>query len=176
MFINIRLNNLFKMFFIIVVIIMFIFFAISIFKIFTKSVNGSHSNNSSEIIEITSNNYTNVLKAVHDDIDSYIGKKIHFTGYVYRVYDLTDTQFVLARNMIISSDNHAVVVGFLCNYKDAITFDNNTWVDVNGTITKGNYHGDMPIVEIEEMKTIDSPTDEFVYPPDNSFIPTNTII
>ena len=176
MFINIKLGKLFKVFFIIVTIIMLIFFAISIYRIFIKSRRATLSTNSSEIIEITPINYTNVLKAVHDDIDTYIGKKVHFTGYVYRVYDLSDTQFVLARNMIISSDNQAVVVGFLCNYEDSKNFNDNTWVEITGTITKGSYHGEIPVIDVSEINTVDCPNDEFVYPPDNSFIPTNSII
>ena len=39
----------------------------------------------------------------HENIDDYVGKKLCFTGYVYRVLDLQDNQFVLARDMIISS-------------------------------------------------------------------------
>lgn len=177
MFINIKLSKLFKIFFIIVAIIMVIFFGISVYQIYTKTVSVStNGENNSDIVEITANNYTNVLKAVHEDIDEYVGKKVHFTGYVYRVFDLTDTQFVLARNMIISSDNKAVVVGFLCNYDNAKDFENNTWVDITGTITKGNYHGDIPIIEIDEINQVDSPSDEFVYPPDDTFLPTNAIL
>ena len=146
------------------------------YRIFVKSTNKANEINSSDIIEISSNNYTNVLKTVHDDLDSYVGKRINFTGYVYRIFDFTDTQFVLARNMIISSDNKAVVVGFLCNYKDAINFKDNSWINITGTIPKGNYHGDIPIIEVEEIKEADCPKDEFVYPPDESFIPTNSIL
>lgn len=179
MFINIKLSKIFKIFFIIISIIMLIFFGVSIFRIYNKTTEVSDNlnvSNISDIIEINSSNYTNVLKTVHEDIDSYIGKTIHFTGFVYRVFDLTDSQFILARNMIISSDNKAVVVGFLCHYNDANNFDNNMWVDVTGTITKGNYHGDMPIVEVCNMHEVDCPSDEFVYPPDDGFVPTNAII
>ena len=176
MFINIRLNKLFKVFFIITSIILLFIFIISMYKIFYKSINKTDEINSSDITEISSNNYTNVLKAVHDDLDSYIGKTVNFTGYVYRIFDFTDTQFVLARNMIISSDNKAVVVGFLCNYKDAMSFKDNSWINITGTITKGNYHGDIPIIEIKEIKEAERPKDEFVYPPDESFIPTNSIL
>ena len=176
MFINIRLSKLFKIFFVFVVILMILFFGISIFKIFLKSHNNKSLGYSDEIIEITSKNYTNVLKEVHDNIDKYLNKNIKFTGYIYRVYDLTDTQFVLARNMIISPDFKSVVVGFLCDYEKASEFKNDTWVEITGTITKGNYHGDMPIIKIKEINTVECPNDEFVYPPDNSFIPTTSII
>ena len=87
-------------------------------------------------IEITTNNYANILKAVHNDLDSYIGKEIHFTGYVYRLLDFKDTEFVLARDMIIASDNQSLVIGFLCNYKSAKKFDTGSGVEVSGKIQK----------------------------------------
>lgn len=103
------------------------------------------------------------------------GQKISFTGYVYRVYDFTDTQFVLARNMVISSDNQTLVVGFLCNSKEASKFNDGTWVNITGTITKGDYHGDIPIIEVNEFKASEKPADEYVYPPDDTYIPTSAL-
>lgn len=176
MFINISLNKLFKTFFIIIVSLMVLFFCISIYRIFSKSNDYKSLKTPDDIVEITSNNYTNVLKEVHDNIDKYIGKRIKFTGYVYRVYDLKDTQFILARNMIINSNNQAVVVGFLCESESASNFEDNTWVEITGTVTKGSYHGDMPIIKVTEIDTTKCPNDEFVYPPDDSFVPTNSII
>ncbi len=40
------------------------------------------------------------------------GQKISFSGYVYRVYDLEEKQFILARDMIVSSDFQTMVVRF----------------------------------------------------------------
>ena len=81
-----------------------------------------------------------------------VGKKINFTGYVYRVIDLEDNQFVLARNMYISDKLEYVIVGFLCEYDDLKNFKDGTWVNVTGEIVKGDYHGDMPIVKVFEIK------------------------
>lgn len=128
-----------------------------------------------KVANISTDNYTNILKVVHNNLDEYIDQKISFTGYVYRVYDFTDTQFVLARNMVISSDNQTVVVGFLCNCKNANEFSDNTWVNITGKITKGDYHGDIPVIEITEIKKCDKPQDELVYPPDDTFIPTSAL-
>lgn len=164
----------FKIVFIIIFICVIVLAGVSTYKIFHyETVNDSI--NAPEIANITSDNYTNVLKTVHDNLDEYIGQKIHFTGYVYRVYDFSETQFVLARNMVISSDNQTLVVGFLCNYKDAREFSDNTWVDITGKITKGDYHGDIPIIEITDIKKCDKPTNEYVYPPDDTYIPTSAL-
>lgn len=164
----------FKIFFIIIFIIVIVLVGMSCYEIFNyEKINDSLVE--PEIANINSDNYTNVLKSVHDNLDEYMGQKIRFTGYVYRVYDFSETQFVLARNMVVSSDNQTVVVGFLCNYKNANEFSNNTWVDITGKITKGDYHGDIPVIEITEMKKIDKPVDEYVYPPDDTYIPTSAL-
>ena len=128
------------------------------------------------VYTLTSQNYTNVLQNVHNDVDTYVGQKIKFTGYVYRLYDFNDEQFVLARDMIVSSDFQTVVVGFLCHSEIASNFENGTWIEIEGTITKGNYYGDMPIIEIEKINTVQEPTDEYVYPPDDSFVTTSTVL
>lgn len=131
----------------------------------------------SNLSEISPKNYTNILKAVHEDIDSYVGKRICFSGYVYRVSDLNENQFVLARDMIINSSSQTVVVGFLCEYSLANEFENNTWVSITGEISKGYYHGDMPILNITEITVVDKPSsDEYVYPPDDTYIPTSGLL
>lgn len=109
-------------------------------------------------------------------MDKYLNKKIKFSGYIYRVSDFTDEQFVLARDMIISSDLKTLIVGFLCKYKNAKKFDTNTWVQVTGTITKGNYHEQVPVIEINEMKIITKPDECYVYPPDDSFVQTINLL
>lgn len=178
---NVKINGskIFKVFFTFVVILLICILGVVIYKVFNGANNSLSSSScipKNSISKLSSNNYTNVLKAVHENIDNYVGVKINFTGYVYRVFDLTDNQFILARNMIISSDYQSVIVGFLCDYSDAKTFSNDTWVEVTGEITKGTYHGDMPIIKVTDIKKVHKPTDDLVYPPDETYIPTNGII
>ena len=169
-------SKLFKTLFIITVMIIICIACIIFCRIFSGASNSSSCTPQSDICNIETKNYTNVLKSVHDNIDNYVGMKIHFTGYVYRISDLSDNQFILARDMIISSDYQSVVVGFLCNYENTKNFENDCWVEVIGEITKGDYHGDMPIVKIIEINKVDKPNEEFVYPPDESYIPTSGIV
>ena len=94
---NISLNKtrIVKCLFVIIAITLIIFFTYSAYRIFSESM-GSSVNDSMpnpDVIDITSANYTNVLKTVHDDLNTYVGKKIHFTGYVYRVSDFSEKHF-----------------------------------------------------------------------------------
>lgn len=178
---NIKINGskAFKYFFIGIVLLVIIIVGIVCFRVFYGASNSSEISSclpQNKVSTLSASNYTNVLKAVHDNVDNYIGTQIKFIGYVYRVLDLNENQFVLARNMIISSDFQYVVVGFLCECDNAKDFEDGTWVELTGTITKGNYHGDMPIVKVTEIKKVDKPNEEFVYPPDESYIPTSGVI
>lgn len=82
----------------------------------------------SNALNVTSDNYTNFLKDCHENIDEYIGTNITITGYVYRMPDFNDTQFVIARTMLINSNNKAVVVGLLSESDKIKDFENSTWV------------------------------------------------
>lgn len=177
---NVKVNGskCFKIILVILGLVVVVFFALSIYRVFFSDngiirVNDSieHSN----VTEIDAKNYTNILKATHDDIDSYVGKEFKFSGYVYRVLDFNDNQFVLARDMLV--DSQAFVVGFLCEYDNITEFDDGSWIEIVGVITKGKYHNqDMPIVKVKSLNEIQKPKDCFVSPPEDTYIPTSSML
>ena len=179
---NLKLNGnrLIKFSFIIMLLIILIIFSVGIYKTYSqktettdeKTFTLSDAINTNKVFQITEKNYTNILQAVTNDIDSYIGTKIHFTGYIYRLLDFEDDEFVLARDMIIDDNNQSLVVGFLCKYKDAKKFADGTWVDITGKIIKGDYYGDIAIIEVEEIFECDEPENKYVDMPDKNYIPT----
>ena len=178
---NLKVNGkkLFKTFITISVLLLIVIVLIVIFRIFNGAKNSSKNNTclpKNNINTISTSNYTNVLKAVHENIYDYVGVNISFTGYVYRVLDLNENQFVLARDMIISSDFQSVIVGFLCECDTAKEYADNTWVEITGEIMKGDYHGDMPIIKVTKINQTNEPNDAYVYPPDESYIPTAGIV
>jgi len=178
---NIKVNGklCFKIIMILMGIIVFTVFVLSVYKLFLaqkeETVNINDNLNHSEITEIMPNNYTNVLKAVHDNIDSYLEKDIKFSGYIYRVIDFSKNQFVLARDMLL--DSQAYVVGFLCEYEEISNFEDGTWVEITGTITQGKYHNhNIPIIKIKTLNKIEKPENEFVLPPSDTYIPTSALL
>ena len=169
-------SKLFKIFAITVSLIIISVFIFSIYHIFSLAKNdpSGYSISSKEAIQIDAKNYTNILKSVHDDLNTYLGKTITFSGYIYRTYDFSESQFVLARDMMISSDNQSLIVGFLCNYPEIKKYKDYTWIEITGEITKGNYHGEIPIIEVTNLKEIQKPSEEYVYPPDDTYVATST--
>lgn len=177
---NVKINGklYFKIIMIIMGVIVLAIFGWSIYKLFLAKeeiINTNDEINHSNVTEITADNYTNILKAVHEDIDSYAGKEIKFSGYVYRVIDFSDNQFVLARDMIIDSQSY--VVGFLSEYNKIQDFEDGAWVEITGIITKGKYHNQtIPIIKINTLISIPVPEEEFVMPPTNTYIPTSALL
>lgn len=165
-------NKLIKIIFVFIAIIVTIFFGISIYRISHQTIQVKDSIPEPDVCIMDSNNYTNILKTVHDDLNTYVGQKIKCSGYIYRMSDFSDTQFVIARDMVISSDMQTLIVGFLCNCKDAKNLPDKTWVEITGTIKKGDYHGEIPIIEVSELNPISKPEDFQVYPPDENYVPT----
>ena len=177
---NFKVNkNLFsKTFLFITIIILTIIFIFGFYVIFIKHNQPfkiSDKINSDEIFEINEDNYTNILKASNENIDSYIGCKVHITGYIYRLINFEDNQFVIARDMLLSNNNQSLVVGFLCEYEKAKDFPDGTWVDITGIIEKGNFNGDIALLKILSIKEISKPDIPFVKAPDNTYIPTSNM-
>lgn len=61
----------------------------------------SNNKSNNKILEINSNNFTTFLKNCNENIDSYVGKTVHISGFVYRLSDFSQNQFVVARLMPI---------------------------------------------------------------------------
>lgn len=179
---NLKINGglALKIIIIVLSLFMLIVFGISVYRIFFTSgkfvVNDKIE--AREITEIAPDNYTNILQAVHDDIDSYTGMKIKFVGYIYRLIDFEENQFVLARDMFINEEKtQSVVVGFLSEYKDLGDFEDGTWVEVTGIVEKGRYHNeDIPIIKVTDLQKISAPENPFVNAPNDTYIPTSGLL
>lgn len=174
---NLKLDskNIIKIGFIIMSIIITIFFIISIYKILSESFRVRDSVVEPDVSYIEADNYTNILKSVYEDLDTYVGQKICFTGYVYRNSDFDEDKFVLARDMKTSKENETLVVGFLCTYKNAKDFSDGTWIEITATITKGHYHGEIPLLEVTKISQAQEPENPTVCPPKDTYIPTAVI-
>lgn len=187
MFLNFKINGkkLLKYLFTVMFIIIIIIFFTGIYNIFFKQTNDLKDEDlalgdtikTDKIFEISPQNYTNILKTVTENIDNYIGCKVHFTGYIYRLLDFSPIQFVLARDMIVNQNPlQSLVVGFLCEYKNASEFKDGEWVDVIGTIQKSDYYGEIAIIEVTKIFKCDEPENKYVSVPDDTYVPTSFLL
>lgn len=115
---------------------------------------------------LDSENFTNYLKSIHDNIDENIGKTIKISGFVFTLEDFKDTNFVCGRNMILN--NEEKVVGFLCEYENAKELDEGQWIEITGTIIPGYYMTDMPVIQVKTIEKITAPINTYVEPPQDN--------
>ena len=160
-----------KIFVIISLLIILLILGISIYIIFFR--NNSNGTKSSNLINLDETNYANILKSANEDIDSYVGKKVHVTGYIYRLLDFDKNQFVIARDMRFDESSQPLVVGFLACYDKASDFSDGDWVEITGEIVKGNFNGEIAMLKVISIKKTDRPQNIFVSPPDYTYIPTS---
>lgn len=153
-----------NIFTLVIILLTAILLLLSFFKIF-KTDEDTKETHTTNVINVESKDFTNFLKDCHSNIDKYVGTKISMVGYVYRMPDFNEDEFVLARTMLMNSNNKAVIVGMLCKTSDAKNYKDTTWVLCTGIIEKGDYHGDMPILNVSEISNTEIPLDDFVYSP-----------
>ena len=153
---NLKLNSK-KVLFVCLAIAIVIALSIEIVSLIKNS-----SNNSYDYV-LDSNNYTNVLKSVHNNIEQNVGKTIKLSGFIFTLPDFKDGYFVCGRNMMLNSDEK--VVGFLCTFDNMTNFSDAEWVEITGTIEKGYYMADMPVIRVDTINKITAPANTFVNPP-----------
>ena len=78
---------------------------------------------------MTSENYSEILKKIHDSPYEYENKKIKMVGYVFRGKDFNVNQIVIARDMLIN-ETESRIIGFLCEAPEVQELKDNEWVSV----------------------------------------------
>ena len=119
---------------------------------------------SQDIIQITNENYMEVMEAIYDYPDEFEGKTVQFTGFVYNDPSHPDSQF-LFRFGIIHCIADSGVYGLLTTGAPQ-HFDNNTWIHAKGTLSI-EYHKQLkqslPVLHITDCQTITQPDNPYVY-------------
>lgn len=109
---------------------------------------------------LTEENYTQILKEVHENIQSSIGKTIKISGFVYRMNDFKENIFVCGRNTIVNEEDN--VAGFLCESNDSAKLKDSEWIEITGVIQEGSYNQTMPIIKVGSIQKITAPANTFV--------------
>ena len=125
-----------------------------------KTTNVASQNLNKYDFEFTDENYTKILKDIHSNINSNIGKTVKISGFVFKMPDFKETYFVCGRNTI--SNNEDTIAGFLCEYKDSSKLIENEWVEITGVIIKGEYNETVPVIKVGNIKKITAPANTFV--------------
>lgn len=94
-------------------LILIVIVGFTTYKIFSSSnfkVKDNIPKNST--LTVNTNNYTDTLKLVYENINAYSGTKIKICGFIFRNDDFANDQFVIARTMQ-TENNGDFIVRFL---------------------------------------------------------------
>ena len=117
-----------------------------------------------KVIQVTTENYMEVMEVIYDYPDQFAGKTIELTGFVYNDPQTKGYQFIF-RFGIIHCIADSGVYGLATTGSDQ-TFKDNTWVKVTGTITVDYYQNlkqSLPILNLTEVKEVGQPDNPYVY-------------
>lgn len=116
-------------------------------------------------IIVTEENYLDIMTVLDLYIDQFIGKDLEIVGFVYREPDFNEDQFVVARFSMTCCVADAAVYGTLIQAQEDIHLEDDTWLKVNGTLDKTEYHDfTIPYLHLRELQIVDEPDIPYVYP------------
>lgn len=109
---------------------------------------------------INEENFVTTLKLIHENIDENIGRTIKVSGFVYTLPDFNNDFFVCGR--YLETDKDTQVAGYLFNYTGELELNENEWIEIYGTIIKGEYNGNVPVIKVDKIEKIVAPANTYV--------------
>ena len=77
--------------------------------------------------------------------------------------------------MRFNNNSNSLVIGFLCESKDAHKYSDGTWIEIIGRIKKGRFNDELAILDVISIRETNKPENIFVNPPDKTYIPTSSM-
>ena len=119
---------------------------------------------SKETIEVTTENYMEVMEVIYDYPEEFVGKTLEFTGFVYNDPSDAQNQF-LFRFGIIHCIADSGVYGLLTTGSSQ-HYEDNTWIHAKGKIAL-HYHKSLgqslPTLEVDSLTQVEKPDNPYVY-------------
>lgn len=99
------------------------------------------------------------------DINSYLNTPANIIGFVYHDSRLKTGQFMVSRFAVTCCVADAFAIGMIVNWPQAASLEDNTWVNIKGTIDKINLDDAVvPIIQAEQVIPVDEPEQPYLYP------------
>lgn len=97
--------------------------------------------------------------------DSFIGKEVEMSGFVYREDPMGPDQLVIARFAMNCCSADSMPYGLVVEYPGAQSFDTDSWLQITGTLQLANYNGNEVLsIKGVSMSPIAPPESPYVYP------------
>lgn len=117
-------------------------------------------------IEITDENYLEIMELIYNYPSEFIGKKVTYKGFIFNSPEKDKSDVFVFRFGIIHCVADSGVFGLLTQMPEEKNFANNEWVEVSGVIESKYYEAfkrALPYVEVATVKTVAEPKNQYVY-------------
>ena len=130
---------------------------------YDKAMEGLHK---SDVIQMDENIYGAYYEEIDANPKAFVGKKFKINGFVYREQNLGPNQLVLARFYMVHCVADTSVIGFLNEFEEAGKLEEDTWLEIEGTLDITTYNGfELPVIKVDNWTVIEEPDDPYIYPP-----------
>ena len=119
-----------------------------------------------QTIEITDENYLEVMELIYNYPSEFIGKKISYEGFVYQTPNDSNEDIFLFRFGIIHCVADSGVFGLLTHMPEGVTVKNDEWYKIEGTIQSDYYQPfkrEIPSVVVTNAEKVAAPKNQYVY-------------
>ena len=119
-----------------------------------------------QTIEITDENYLEVMELIYNYPSEFIGKKISYEGFVYQTPNDSNADVFLFRFGIIHCVADSGVFGLLTHMAEGVTVKNDEWYKIEGTIQSDYYQPfkrEIPSVVVTNAEKVAAPKNQYVY-------------
>ena len=117
-----------------------------------------------KVIQVTTENYMEVMEVIYDYPDQFAGKTIELTGFVYNDPNNKDSQFLFALGSSTVSQIPASTVSLTTGAPQH--FENNTWIHAKEPCplnTTSSSSKACLSLHISDCQTITKPANPYVY-------------
>lgn len=118
-----------------------------------------------EVIDMNEEVFDPYYGQISENPEKYEGRTLKMKGFVYKEKGFQPNQFALTRFLITHCVADATSIGFLTEFEKAQTLQQDTWLEVEGTLELTTYNGwEMPLLKVNSWKVIKEPKEPYVYP------------
>lgn len=119
-----------------------------------------------QTIEITDENYLEIMELIYNYPSEFIGKKISYEGFVYQTPNDSNADVFLFRFGIIHCVADSGVFGLLTHMPEGVSVKNDEWYKIEGTIQSDYYQPfkrEIPSVVVANAEKVSAPKNQYVY-------------
>ncbi|KAB7673124.1 TIGR03943 family putative permease subunit [Bacillus sp. B1-b2] len=115
-------------------------------------------------IQVTEENFFQVMDQLNTNLDSMQGKEISMMGFIHREKSFSSEEAVIARNAMTHCIADLSIYGYMIK-GDVGALTSEHWYEIVGTIEKQEIDGEvMPVINVQSASNTKEPQEEYIYP------------